>query len=372
MPTSINVWEDFNYESLKKTCKGRFADLLQLQVQPLDFSRHFEDSTEFTAEHSLECFFHKWTRTIVSFALSAAQSQCKLFEKPYIRMIQGCDAANEGIHDTKKSLKSLQEKRLLPDWAGVYSIAFKDGERPANILPGDTKLSHKWKSRDIEPGIVHKNDDVPQWLWPIMQVFTYCIKANSRYGYIITDKEIVVLRVRQAASTQESFDSGSLFEDYGAVEYACIDYDNTQSIHSGGRLTLNMALWWLHLLAAKDRSIQQTYQPLEKEYLPVGYGRRDSLFRSEIELDRVSVDGTERSSSTPPDLPENSFQVSQGPGSSFEHFSETETSIEDRDSTRVRRYSTRTQDETRKSYPGSNKRNQALEDKRNKKRKTDK
>jgi hypothetical protein len=344
-PTRIDRWDDFNYQSLINTCKGRFQSVLQLQVQPLDFSQHFEDVTEFTAEHSLECFFSKWTRTIVSFALSAAQNQFHLFEKPFIRMIQGCDALILENNDDTALTKNIKEKRLLPDWAGVYGYITEKGERRTNILPGDTKVSYKWKSREIETGVIYKNDTIPEWLWPIMQVFTYCIRGNSRYGYIITDEEVVVMRVRGPANTQESFDSGSAVEeDLGAVEYACIDYKSTQARESQGHLTVNMALWWLHLLAAKDRTIQPAYRPLDEEYRASQSHKRDSLFRSETE-DEDSVVETE-----PPDVPLYSFQASQGAGSSFGPFSETESTLEQSRSTRKRHSSNQVQDEFREPY----------------------
>jgi hypothetical protein len=272
-------------------------------------------------------------------------------------MIQGYDAVIQGVYNNIPSRKIPQDSKLLPDWGGIYSYVAKQGERPANILLGDTMLSYKWNSWEIELGIMHKADEIPSWLWLIMQVFTYCIIWNSRYGYIITDEEVVALRIRAPTSTQDSFDSGSVFEKYGTVEYACIDYDNTQMRRSGDRLTLNMALWWLHLLAAKDRSIKQIYRPLEEECLPTPSKRRDSLFRPEIDQDQGSVDGTKQSNAAPPDLPDNSFQVSQVPNLSSRPFSETETPLVQSGPSGAQMSSKRSQDESRDFHSSSKRKN---------------
>jgi len=325
VPSKIARWKDFNYQTLKKS----FETILHLEVQPLDFSQHFEDITEFTAEYSLEGFFNKWTRTIVSFSLKSAQNGSKLFEKQsFVRMVQGCDAKTKGLDDGLTVIQKQKNKKSLPDWAGILSSPAEEGQRPYNIVPGDTKLSYKWKSKEIVPGIIHEAESIPRWLWPIMQVFTYCHKSGSRYGYIITDKELVVLRVR-AAEGPQSFESGKAIADHGSVEFAVVDYKSTTLEGSEPQLTINMALWWLHLLAAKERSIQQTYGPLDQEYLPTRRrAKANYLEESDTDVEHGSVNGTERSRTAPPIPSEISFQVSHGPGSSFGPFSETESGLE--------------------------------------------
>jgi hypothetical protein len=330
MPSNIISWQDFNYQTLIKS----LGKVLQLQVQPLDFSRHFDEVTEFTAEHSLECFLNKWTRTIVSFSLSAAQKQHAQFDETHIRMIQGCDATVPGIDDSTAVRYGTQKSRLLPDWAGIMGN-ISEGVRPNNMLPGDTKLSYKWESKHIIPGAIHKSDETPKWLWPIMQVLTYCRNSHSRYGYIITDKELVVIRVKELVDMSESFNSESGIDAYD-IEFASIKYKSMDTGRSNDQLTFNMALWWLHLLAAKDNSIQQVYGALDQEFSPNRRKRRDTLFQSEIEDDRESFRESERGSTTPPYRRDNSVQASQGQ-SSFGPFSETESTPEQDFSSKMQR-----------------------------------
>ena len=88
--------------------------------------------------------------------------------------------------------------RFFPDWAGTQKVPddkTQEGtSRPPNILTGDSKLAKKWSSNKIIDGFV--TSEKSDWLKPLRQIYTYCVKANARYGYIITDEEVVVVRVR--------------------------------------------------------------------------------------------------------------------------------------------------------------------------------
>ena len=86
---------------------------------------------------------------------------------------------------------------IRPDWAGVCRPRTSNAFKPENILPGDTKLSSKWKSSKIQTGsVTEAGGNRNEWLWPLMQNFTYCLYCQVRYGYIITDQELVVIRLK--------------------------------------------------------------------------------------------------------------------------------------------------------------------------------
>lgn len=81
-------------------------------------------------------------------------------------------------------------RRFKPDWpvcaAGRVST-FEDGSyRYLNLLPGDSKLSNKWNSSFYE-----SMEDRAYWEDPVRQIVHYCINSDSRYGFIITDEELV-------------------------------------------------------------------------------------------------------------------------------------------------------------------------------------
>lgn len=332
-PAQIVEWQEFDLANLQQTCNGLFFKMLLYPVKPIDFSYLDDDVTEFTAERSFESFLFKWTHTIVSKALSKAQNQCELLHPPYVDMVVGCDA--------------WAPQKFQPDWAGVRKAGVKHHDRPDNILPGDTKVSYKWKSTEINTTKI-PSDYAPSWLWPIMQVFTYCVRLNTRYGYIITDEEIVILRVRvdrglvgesgpHGEKSDDSTSEKEIPDNTGTVEYTSISYDCSKKAHDEGCLTMNLALWWLHLLAANNPSIQPSYPPLKEETLqksvasPATTDYDDARsFRDGVEVDRDSLAGTVTNDGDALETRESSIIFSpQEPGHvfSFTSFAKPESSF---------------------------------------------
>ncbi|KJF61535.1 uncharacterized protein CIMG_03634 [Coccidioides immitis RS] len=64
-------------------------------------------------------------------------------------------------------------------------------EIEVNRCPGDTKLSTKWQSTG--------DSTKEHYFWPFAQIINYSGKTwNTRYGYLITQRELVVLRISRA------------------------------------------------------------------------------------------------------------------------------------------------------------------------------
>lgn len=191
----------------------------------------------------------------------------------------------------------LPSKKCLPDWAGTQEAAVSaehKADKPRNILPGDTKVSTKWTSAKIEIGPVPKSKKKVGWIESLGQIFTYCTKANARYGYFITDKELVVFRIcidndsdtdqqsSQAQKRLKVLDPSLDVKDVealqlidktpaeraktnGVLEYKAIPWANYlhhPDAHDKD-LTVNLALWWLHIMAAESSSIEEDYPPLK-------------------------------------------------------------------------------------------------------------
>ncbi|OCK87269.1 uncharacterized protein K441DRAFT_671097 [Cenococcum geophilum 1.58] len=158
---------------------------------------------------------------------------------------------------------------LCPHWAGIQTANNGSFDGPfawTNILPGDTKISLKWKSKEIKNAMVLPDAMRHQWILPIMQVYTYFVKANACYGYIITDKELVVLRIRPNENA-EKMKGPRTYTPKEATESDDIPGYTSISWESGDQLLVNLALWWLHLLAASNSSIEWDYPPLAEETL---------------------------------------------------------------------------------------------------------
>lgn len=107
----------------------------------------------------------------------------------------------------------------------------------------------------------------PSWFYALSQIFTYCTKANVRYGYLITDQELVVIKIRpicrpvppSAPEYRRSsrFNNPQPISDEGELKYKAIPWTHDRSDKKSDRLTINLALWALHLIAAKDGGLTE-------------------------------------------------------------------------------------------------------------------
>ena len=239
--------------------------------------RDFSDIPQFPFceihdEDSLECLLVKWNHSIVSDALSTAQDHLdNHLSSTKIYMVKGGQADYPGSNS-----------KLRPDW-GAIRRSTPAISKNRNILPGDTKLSTKWSSDYIERGHCENRwTGACDWFSPLKQIYTYCVRANARYGYLITDKELVVMRITPLQEydgqsgldnldSQESFGSlnptpASRARDAGILEYKAIPWQTDDNIASNDSnseaMTVNLALWWLHIMAADCSDIEDLYAPL--------------------------------------------------------------------------------------------------------------
>ncbi|KAK5999027.1 hypothetical protein PT974_01414 [Cladobotryum mycophilum] len=170
-----------------------------------------------------------------------------------------------------------------PDWLVISSNWIGD-KGYINVLPGDTKLDSKWW-----PSMIHDPDNFEEWQKVMHQAVSYMIKEENRYGFIITDANMVVLRLTRRpvengiaagrprrgnlASHQRQISDASMVDpessfvddntmnwDYYPPEFAVIPWDT----YGSGKLTIKLALWCLAMIAANgDRYIACSYPNLD-------------------------------------------------------------------------------------------------------------
>ncbi|KAK5987623.1 hypothetical protein PT974_11755 [Cladobotryum mycophilum] len=170
------------------------------------------------------------------------------------------------------------------DWSVVSRQQMIDG-RYICLLPGDTKLSEKWQSK-MEKS--RSKYDRRQWSLPVSQLNTYAAYSSCRYGFLITDQHLVVLRIskepvdpglalnrspRPVAQTahqsiapddidlsftmedaspkslgaQSFTDNNPVSTEYLPPEYAVVSWN----AHGKGQLLVKLAIFCLSLLAAR-------------------------------------------------------------------------------------------------------------------------
>ena len=272
--------------------------------------------TDFTIQNILECFGDVLTVNIPSDQLhqpppimehhrrltDEACVSAVLTKHNHVRVDCALQVASRRLRDrglrlpiswSWGSLSDVQEDpRLRPDWAGTVH----SGNVPyPNLVPGDTKQSAKWKSNMNTPR------QQEEFRKPFRQGLTYCVKLNTRYGYIVTDAEATyfrrtksaepasplstnrpqrqniqpsqpihsrVLSINSATSgvTAMSLDSsGSGYTDAGnpdinetPLEVCTVDWGSS----GGHQLTVNLGLWFIHMLATSDNSVKEGYPEL--------------------------------------------------------------------------------------------------------------
>ncbi|KAK8071229.1 hypothetical protein PG997_011432 [Apiospora hydei] len=167
------------------------------------------------------------------------------------------------------SANNNADSRLYPDWGMVQDIKSStstDKETLRNALLGDTKLHIKWS-----PG--SKDADEKEWRKVLSQITSYMAENNSRYGFIITEAYLVVLRLSYDRSvTERTVDWHE--RTYDSPEYCAVPWVTADELPSDKgkekekakpRLTAKLALFCLALLASGDRKIAKSYPSLESD-----------------------------------------------------------------------------------------------------------
>lgn len=251
-PDRTEVWDDFELAKFDAAHNGTLkAELDQqhlLRKHPVLSNLPFREVHD---EKSLEAFLILWTWQIVSEALAAAQRAS--LEVVYM------------VHGGQSFVPQTADKPPLhPDWGAVQRPADGSGlhcsVKGRNILPGDTKLSSKWSSTSITIG---KGEMTKDAKYPISQIYKYCCSTNSRYGYLITDKELVVVRIDMESLDAYLQRNNEPRRRMTTLHYKAIPWRQT-SCKDPELLTVNLVLWMLHLVAAREGGITSDEQSLHQ------------------------------------------------------------------------------------------------------------
>ncbi|KAF8524152.1 hypothetical protein BU17DRAFT_6809, partial [Hysterangium stoloniferum] len=109
-----------------------------------------------------------------------------------------------------------------------------------NVLPGEFKFSNNW-----QPHWETSEDDkqIEAFWSALAQVQCYTYQHQVRYGYVICDTG---LRCFRRVAKKDS--SGREISKHGHVEISPVIRWND----NGQRLTIMLAVWYLHMVAAEE------------------------------------------------------------------------------------------------------------------------
>lgn len=222
---NIEPWSDFTYENI---CAAYAPNLEDLQDLTADVFQERDGSPfEILEEACVDRVLGIWNSQICRKPLKRAAAN--------LQHDLALTSANITLRIHQKRLRENDTSWKLrrPDWAIFLNDEATDEQ--STLVWGENKLSSKWCS-DISllPESLQSN-----WIWPFRQVLTYCVASNTRYGCLMTDNELVVLRIYLNDNSSDRAWN---------MQYKSIPWENCGK----GNLTVNLGIWAIGVMALNE------------------------------------------------------------------------------------------------------------------------
>lgn len=227
-------------------------------------------------EGSVQSLAEHWNEKVVQHAIDGTR---KLLHE---RLPDGPFAGGK-IYFVKNNgpghLKDKDGNVSKPDWCLYQKTdAAETEDYYGNLLPGDVKPAKKWKSEWINSPNRSQKKKADLVL---AQITKYMCLADTRYGFILTEEELVTMRISRYERDIEALEK--LAQDDKASEAQLLDstnyplddedgaYADTErrlgtllefckipwAAHGIDSLTINLTLWWLSVLAVQGPPIKE-------------------------------------------------------------------------------------------------------------------
>ena len=242
IPCKVAGWKDFRWKTLRRIFENGVLNILN---QSFDDLRAIGEGSPpiIYEEKDLNSVISKSIKKIV----------CQALEKTSYILLQQ-DVRMEPSSQADLLYHNPYISR--PDWAGTTDLRqHPHTGKLCNILPGESKRSLVWRSEQMNDEFDPTSPDpydAPAFR-PLRQLAYYCVRACSRYGYIITERELVVVQVGSTLSLdleeEETLECKAHVRDNLLAQYHSIPWENAGPDVD---MTINLALLFLHLLAANN------------------------------------------------------------------------------------------------------------------------
>ena len=165
-----------------------------------------------------------------------------------LKLTQGSDK-----HMAMRALKSAPGSRQQPEFVSSYQsdsekTIYGDGR---GRVVGIVKCCDQWNSglRSGSP------TDKVKYLQSLAQLHRFMREHGTRYGFIITEIELVCVRAGGSPSENTTHPL------FGFVEVATpVEIATSGKTEDGDlRMTAGLALWWLHMLASREQQFPGQY-----------------------------------------------------------------------------------------------------------------
>ncbi|KAI0908728.1 hypothetical protein F4823DRAFT_597492 [Ustulina deusta] len=319
-PKRLVPWDEFNFHTMMKMFDESLKTELMRNDRRLDYpAPRISLKTEGTVsgEDTAINILTRWTKPMVATALEAVddvfhpvfwvppslanspsiatpKSQPEVAqgsEKPRFPPLRKCRARTL----TSNSASRSRSRPARPDGAGIHLPDLQNnsmlGSNQQDRIKSSTRLACEikpgsmWTSEALlsgelvdEDGYWQKNKAKSREAWPLVQVYNYCVKLDTRYGFLITSREILAIRVgppletRLLDSSKSSINKteqelNDLLCYKGVMEYVVVPWGNCRTKGRYENLTINLTLWVLCILAGQDYRPDWNYKTLLEERL---------------------------------------------------------------------------------------------------------
>ncbi|KAI1318981.1 hypothetical protein F5Y16DRAFT_414336 [Xylariaceae sp. FL0255] len=174
--------------------------------------------------------------------------------------------------------------RLQPDGGAISLVEDMEGtDAFEEHFPKEIKTAYNWSSQALRNGEL-TDAETGEWIGskgqsnrnaPIRQAYTYCVNYRCRYGCILTTEEAFIFRIRPRENPSGEAHDIDLLEQvkfHGLMEFVSVPWGNgCEKLHHEYRQwTVNLALWFTHVLAGNSHKLDWGYKRLCEERLVEG------------------------------------------------------------------------------------------------------
>ncbi|KAI1399237.1 hypothetical protein F4819DRAFT_426964 [Hypoxylon fuscum] len=291
-PHDCKLWADVTWENLEAT----FGEALRQEAHD-HITRDVDDAasvkTDVLEEASVITLIETWNQKVVQRALHGTRD---ILIKNQLKGPLSRGVIYFAKNDGEGHMRCERGNVQRPDWCVYQKKPAEKKVRFDNIVPGECKPAKKWKSEWINSDDERLKKKARKAL---QQITKYMYLGKTRYGFIISEEELVPVRLsmfyrqkdalegrvvaehreQQIADTSEVYGEGdepynphspgipleagqtlgAPFINPGNRIRLLLEYCQIPWAASGiGSLTVNLTLWWLPLLAVQNSSIKGT------------------------------------------------------------------------------------------------------------------
>ncbi|KAI1112846.1 hypothetical protein F5Y14DRAFT_463073 [Nemania sp. NC0429] len=258
-PVAVRHWDEFDYETLETIFGGDLMREAQKTRSNLPHYPYLDEDIDLRlgkGEPITRSLISKWNHTIVLASLRAVQDafhpclwRDKTGQKP--KVLQSDTAAENGEEASSTNGKERSKRSRQPDGGSVLLreiMLKKSGER----FPKEYKPASNWNSKKLRNGEL-TNKETGEWLDGIKAAI-----LDSRFCAVSIDDDPSTF-----SQLLEKIKWDGLME-FVSIPWAngCDDYH-----HNYKKLTVNLALWFTHVLAGNHYKLDWKYRKLYDEEL---------------------------------------------------------------------------------------------------------